>query len=161
MVITMDDHIQVRAFKDYDSYRKWCIDQVKNGRNPDEIITQDVFQLEDGEEIDDKSNLITDAFNFQRSLYEIQNTIENKSPYKPENDFGSFTAIKNLVDNGFHRFESHENKKFINYYFQDSFEFENEDVFEFKVIYVSKDYSTVYGCHESVPTSLTTAYKIN
>jgi hypothetical protein len=68
----MDDNINVKAFYNYENYKAWCIDQVKNGQmSPDEIVTQDVFSVEEGEDIDDDVNLVTHAHDFHLSLFNI------------------------------------------------------------------------------------------
>lgn len=74
MIIAINDNLTPRVFQTIEGYKYWCERQVEKGMNPDEIITHQVHQLNEGEE-PNEDNWI-DVHEFHCGLYSMV-TVKN------------------------------------------------------------------------------------
>lgn len=66
-IIVINDNYNSKVFSSLEKYKIWCETQVKNGVNPDNIVSNYVHEVKEGEHPSDK-NMI-DIHDFHCELY--------------------------------------------------------------------------------------------
>ncbi len=69
MIIVINDNLVPKAFHTLDTYKIWCIDEVKRGINPDLLLGNCVYEVLEGEEANE--NNYVNMHEFHINLYKI------------------------------------------------------------------------------------------